>query len=80
MRCLEDPIFDPEINSPSSTRNPTAAVPATKTAGPTAVATTGVTADAPATGSSAATTDVLEKARNRFDRFWGGNNTEDENV
>lgn len=46
IRCLEDPIFDPEINSPS--------------------------------GNRSTATEVLEKARNRFDRFWGGNNPEAE--
>lgn len=47
LRCLEDPTFDPEINSPSA-------------------------------GNRTMASDVLEKARDRFDRFWGGN--KEENV
>ena len=40
LRCLDDPTFDADINSPSSVnRN--------------------------------LTTEVLDKARDRFDRFWG---------
>lgn len=44
---IDDPTFDPAINSPSPSGNRTAF-------------------------------DVLEKARDRFDRFWGGN--KEENV
>lgn len=40
LRCLEDPIFDPEINSPAA--------------------------------KPVLTTDSLDKAHDRFDRFWGG--------
>jgi hypothetical protein len=39
IRCLDDPTFESDINSPSGSRN--------------------------------ATEDVLESARDRFDRFWG---------
>ncbi len=45
LRCIDDPTFDPAINSPSGNRT---------------------------------AFDVLEKARDRFDRFWGGN--KEENV
>lgn len=45
LRCIDDPTFDPAINSPSGNRT---------------------------------AFDVLEKARDRFDRFWGG--TKEENV
>lgn len=51
LRCLDDPTFDPEINSPSS---------------------------AIGAGNRTMASDVLEKARDRFDRFWGGN--KEENV
>ena len=48
LRCLEDPVFDADINSPSSSnRNPVNP-----------------------------STDELEKARDRFDRFWGNPNEE----
>lgn len=48
LRCLEDPVFDADINSPSSS-NRNAVNPST---------------------------DELEKARDRFDRFWGNPNEE----
>jgi hypothetical protein len=43
IRCLDDPTFDSDINSPSGSRN--------------------------------TTEDVLESARDRFDRFWGNAST-----
>lgn len=48
LRCLEDPSFDTDINSPSVSRN-------------------------------LMDTEVLDKARDRFDRFWG-NNKDDEDA
>lgn len=48
LRCLEDPTFDTDINSPSVSRN-------------------------------LMDTEVLDKARDRFDRFWG-NNKDDEDA
>lgn len=41
LRCLDDPIFDPDINSPAA--------------------------------KQVVATDTLDKAHDRYDRFWSGN-------
>lgn len=49
LRCLDDPIFETDLNAPPTSNRPVA-------------------------------TDELDKARDRFDRFWGGNADGNENV
>lgn len=60
LRCLDDPsmIF---VEDPSIAVGGSSSSPSTSTA------TTSTTAH------RTTATDVLEKARDRFDRFWGGN-------
>lgn len=62
LRCLDDPTFDPPISA----------------AGANAAAASAAAAASSAAQSRTMAADVLEKARDRFDRFWGGN--KEENV
>lgn len=68
IRVLEDPLFDVDVIMASS-----AAAAANLSSSSNSTTTTASTARTTAT-------DVLEKARDRFDRFWGGNVTKEESV
>ncbi|XP_075145109.1 uncharacterized protein LOC142220076 isoform X6 [Haematobia irritans] len=74
IRVLEDPLFDVDVVMASS-----AAAAATGAAGANLSSSSNSTTTTASTARSTAT-EVLEKARDRFDRFWGGNVTKEESV
>ncbi|KAM7361328.1 uncharacterized protein ACRADG_011263 isoform 3-T6 [Cochliomyia hominivorax] len=81
IRVLEDPMFDVDVVLASSAAAVAAAgggqIPQTAAANLSSSSNSTTT-----TASTARTTatDVLEKARDRFDRFWGGNTSKEESV
>ncbi|XP_059219814.1 uncharacterized protein LOC106095618 isoform X2 [Stomoxys calcitrans] len=74
IRVLEDPLFDVDVVMASS-----AAAAAAGAAGANLSSSSNSTTTTASTARSTAT-EVLEKARDRFDRFWGGNVTKEESV
>ncbi|XP_058974062.1 proteoglycan 4 isoform X4 [Musca domestica] len=80
IRVLEDPLFDVDVIMASS-----AAAAAAGASGGGAAAAANLSSSSNSTTTTASTarstaTEVLEKARDRFDRFWGGNVTKEESV
>lgn len=77
IRVLEDPMFDVDVIMASAA--------AAANAGGQQQQAANLSSSSNSTTTTASTarstaTDVLEKARDRFDRFWGGNTTKEENV
>ncbi|XP_061393232.1 proteoglycan 4 isoform X2 [Musca vetustissima] len=76
IRVLEDPLFDVDVimaSSAAAAATGTSATAANLSSSSNSTTTTASTARSTAT-------EVLEKARDRFDRFWGGNVTKEESV
>ncbi|TMW44923.1 hypothetical protein DOY81_009998, partial [Sarcophaga bullata] len=73
IRVLEDPMFDVDVILASSAANTGGQQAANLSSSSNSTTTTASTARTTAT-------DVLEKARDRFDRFWSGNTTKEESV
>ncbi|XP_018796304.1 PREDICTED: uncharacterized protein LOC108973474 isoform X1 [Bactrocera latifrons] len=69
LRCLDDPIFDVDIGHLGGGGGGVSAGGGGNTSSSSTSTTTAVTARTTAN-------DVLEKARDRFDRFWGGSKEE----
>ncbi|KAL9890595.1 uncharacterized protein ACN427_009488 isoform 11-T20 [Glossina fuscipes fuscipes] len=73
IRVLEDPLFDIDVVMATS------AASITSVTGGGNLSSSSNSTTTPSTARTTAT-DVLEKARDRFDRFWGGNNVKEESV
>ncbi|XP_073819667.1 uncharacterized protein isoform X2 [Musca autumnalis] len=79
IRVLEDPLFDVDVIMASSAAAAAAGTSATAGAANLSSSSNSTTTTTASTARSTAT-EVLEKARDRFDRFWGGNVTKEESV